>query len=69
MANAAWLALAVLAHNLARVVGGLARPDLATATAAILAWKVFTVSGRLVRTSRQRHLRLLKAWPVPEFRS
>ena len=28
MANAAWLALAVMAHNLGRAVGQLARPDL-----------------------------------------
>ena len=33
MANAAWLALAVMAHNLARAVGRLAGPDLEKATA------------------------------------
>ena len=32
MANAAWLALAVMAHNLARAVGRLAGPDLEKAT-------------------------------------
>ena len=36
MANAAWLALAVMAHNLARAVGRLAGTDLDTATAATL---------------------------------
>jgi len=35
-ANAAWLALAVMAHNLGRAVGQLAGPDLDTATAATL---------------------------------
>ncbi len=36
MANAAWLALAVMAHNLAHAVGILAGPDLARATVASL---------------------------------
>ncbi len=63
MANAAWLALAVMAHNLGRAVGALAGPDLNTATAATLRRKVFTVPGRLVRTGRRRHLRLPESWP------
>ena len=63
MANAAWLALAVMAHNLARAVGALAGPDLATATTTTLARKVFTVPGRLVRSGRRRHLRLPTDWP------
>jgi hypothetical protein len=36
MANAAWLALAVMAHNLGRAVGQLAGADLERATAATL---------------------------------
>jgi hypothetical protein len=63
MANAAWLALAVMAHNLGRAVGHLAGPDLNTATAATLRRKVFTVPGRLVHTGRRRHLRLPESWP------
>src|SRR5919107_1185740 len=43
MANAAWLALAVMAHNLGRAVGRLAGPDLQVATAATLRAKVFTM--------------------------
>ena len=43
MANAAWLALAVMAHNLARAVGRLAGPDLEKATASTLQQRVFTV--------------------------
>lgn len=43
MANAAWLALAVMAHNLGRAVGQLAGPDLQQATTATLQRKVFTI--------------------------
>ncbi len=63
MANAAWLALAVMAHNLGRAVGTLAGPDLDTATAATLRRKVFTMPGRLVHTGRRRQLRLPASWP------
>ena len=63
MANAAWLALAVMAHNLGRAVGQLAGDDLDRATAATLRRKVFTVPGRLVHTGRRRHLRLPARWP------
>ncbi len=62
-ANAAWLALTVMAHNLGRAVGRLAGPDLDTATAATLRRKVFTMPGRLVHTGRRRHLRLPANWP------
>jgi hypothetical protein len=63
MANAAWLALAVMAHNLGRAVGQLASPELERATAATLRRKVFTMPGRLVHTGRRRHLRLPASWP------
>ena len=63
MANAAWLALTVMAHNLGRAVGHLAGPDLEKATAATLRRKVFTMPGRLVHTGRRRHLRLPASWP------
>ncbi len=53
MANAAWLALAVMAHNLGRAVGQLAGPDLERATAATLRRKVFTMPGRLVTSGRR----------------
>jgi len=62
-ANAAWLALTVMAHNLGRAVGQLAGPDLHQATAATLRRKVFTMPGRLVHTGRRRHLRLPANWP------
>ncbi len=63
MANAAWLALAVMAHNLGRAVGQLAGPDLERATAQTLRRKVFTMPGRLVHSGRRRHLRLPQNWP------
>ena len=63
MANAAWLALTVMAHNLGRTVGQLAGADLERATAATLRRTVFTMPGRLVHTGRRRHLRLPASWP------
>ena len=63
MANAAWLALAVMAHNLARAVGRLAGPDLEKATVSTLQRRIFTVPGRLVHSGRRRHLRLPASWP------
>jgi hypothetical protein len=46
MANAAWLSLAVMAHNLGRAVRQLAGADLERATAATLRRTVFTMPGR-----------------------
>jgi hypothetical protein len=63
MANAAWLCLAVIAHNLGRAVGLLARGQLHHATAATLRRAVFTVPGRLVRSARRIRLRLPRDWP------
>jgi Transposase DDE domain group 1 len=61
MANAAWLALAVMAHNLGRAVGALA--GMGRATAATLRRRLFTIPGRLVHTARRLHLRLPTNWP------
>jgi hypothetical protein len=66
MANAAWLALAVMAHNLGRAGGHLAGLDLTRATIATLQRKVFTLPGRLIHTGRRRHLRLPAHWPWAE---
>jgi hypothetical protein len=63
MANAAWLALAVMAHNLGRAVGLLAGGRLHRATAATLRRAVFTVPGRLVHSARRLRLRLPRNWP------
>jgi hypothetical protein len=61
MANAAWLALAVIAHNLGRAVGALA--NMARATTATLRRRLFAIPGRLVHTARRLHLRLPANWP------
>jgi hypothetical protein len=61
MANAAWLALAVTAHNLGRAVGALA--GMSRARAATLRRQLFTIPGRLVHTARRLHLRLPVNWP------
>ncbi len=66
MANAAWLALAVLAHNLARAVGLLAGGKLHRATATTLRRAIFTMPGRLVHSGRRRRLRLPEHWPWAE---
>ncbi len=66
MANAAWLALTVMTHNLGRTVAILAGPDLQRATAATLRRKVSTMPGRLVHSGRRRHLRLPASWPWAE---
>ncbi len=63
MANAAWLALTVMAHNLGRAVGQLAGPELERATTATLRRKIFTMSGRLEQSGRLRRLRLPASWP------
>jgi Transposase DDE domain group 1 len=61
MANAAWLALAMMAHNLGRAVGALA--GMSRATASTLRRRLFTIPGRLVHTARRLHLRLPTNWP------
>jgi hypothetical protein len=67
-ANAAWLALATIAHNLGRAVGILTGGPMARATAATLRHRLFTLPGRLVRSARQLRLRLPADWPwEPEF--
>jgi len=60
-ANAAWLALNVIAHNLARWMGRLA----GFAGACLKAWRhrFFALPARLVRRGRRLHLRLPRGWP------
>jgi DDE family transposase len=66
MANAAWLALAVMAHNLGRAAGLLAGGPLHRATAATLRRAMFTIPGRLVSSARRHRLRLPQHWPWAE---
>jgi len=61
-ANATWLHLNVLAHNLCRWLAGLALGKLAL-TARTLRRRLFSVPGRVVRSGRQVWLRLPRHWP------
>ncbi len=63
-ANAAWLALNVIAHNLARWMGRLA----GSAVACLKTWRhrFFSLPARLVRSGRRLHLRLPRDWPWKE---
>jgi hypothetical protein len=64
-ANAAWLALNVIAHNVSRWVGriGLGEP---TITHKTLRRRYFRVSGRLTRSARRERLHLPERWPWAE---
>ena len=61
-ANAAWLALQVMAHNLARWTGriGLGAGLLMTKT---IRRRLFGLPGRLARSARRILLHLPRAWP------
>ncbi len=61
-ANAAWLAVQVLAHNLARWTGrlGLGQPLTTTKT---LRRRFFALAGRITRKARRLTLHLPQAWP------
>ena len=61
-ANAAWLAVQVMAHNLARWTAriGLGAPVVTTKT---LRRRFFSLAGRLTRSARQLTLHLPKRWP------
>ena len=61
-ANAAWLAVQVLAHNLARWTTriGLGEP---TATTKTLRRRFFSLAGRITRKARRISLHLPQGWP------
>jgi hypothetical protein len=63
LANAAWLVIATLAHNLLRWVAtiGLASTDLLIAKT--LRRRLLTLPGRLTRSARRRRLHLPTDWP------
>jgi len=65
-ANAAWLTLAVMAHNIAHAVGILSGPDLAKSTTATLRRTIFTTPGRLVHSARRLRIRMPTDWPWAE---
>ncbi len=61
-ANAAWLALNVIAHNLTRWVSRMGLGEDIIATKSVRR-RHFTVAGRLVRSARRVNLRLPAHWP------
>jgi hypothetical protein len=62
-ANAAWLVLAALAHNLGRATLAAAGRDWSTATVASLRRKLVAMPARLVSSGRRRWLRAPTNWP------
>ena len=62
-ANAAWLALAAIAHNLTRALGTLAGHGLANATTSTVRRTVLRLPGRLARSGRRWTLHLPAGWP------
>ncbi|WP_027927467.1 IS1380 family transposase [Amycolatopsis benzoatilytica] len=62
-ANAAWLALAALAHNLLRAAGSLASRFHANARTATIRAHLVAVAARLARTARTTTLHLPQHWP------
>ena len=65
-ANAAWLALAAIAHNLTRAAGCLASLFHAKARTATLRRHLITVPARIARRSRRIILRLPTNWPYQD---
>lgn len=65
-ANAAWLTLAALAHNLTRAAGALASAFHARATTATIRDHLINVPARLARSARRLTLHLPERWPWSE---
>ncbi len=65
-ANAAWAAIAALAHNLVRWTGLLGLPGATVRTARTLRRRLLALPGRLTRTARRFTLHLPARWPWRE---
>jgi hypothetical protein len=63
LANAAWLVLAALAHNLLRWVATLGLGTGGQVVAKTLRRRLLTLPGRLTRSARRRRLHLPRDWP------
>ena len=61
-ANGAWLAVQVMAHNLARWTGRIALGE-TVATTKTLRRRFFSLAGRLTRSARRLTLHLPRHWP------
>ena len=64
-ANGAWLAVQVMAHNLARWTGRIGLGE-RIATTKTLRRRVFAMAGRLTRSARRLTLHLPRRWPWEE---
>ena len=64
-ANAAWLAVQVMAHNLARWTARLALGQQAVTTKT-LRQRFFSLAGRITRKARRVTLHLSKGWPCQD---
>ncbi|MFI9042706.1 IS1380 family transposase, partial [Streptomyces sp. NPDC053726] len=62
-ANAAWLALAAITHNLMRALGALASTFHARATTATIRGQLIDVPARIARGARRLTLHLPRNWP------
>lgn len=62
-ANAAWVAIAALAHNLMRWTGLLGLPGTTVRTARTLRRRLLALPGRLTRSARRLTLHLPARWP------
>ena len=65
-ANAAWLALGAMAHNLARWVARLGKLSDAVITTPTLRRRYFAIPGHLSRSGRKPTLHLARDWPWRE---
>lgn len=62
-ANAAWLSLAALTHNLLRAAGTLASTHHATARTGTIRHHLITVAARITRSARRLTVHLPRDWP------
>ena len=65
-ANAAWLTLAAITHNLLRAAGTLAGPRYATARTATIRRNLITIATRIAHSARRITLHLPTHWPWAE---
>jgi hypothetical protein len=63
LANAAWLVIATLAHNLLRWVATLGLGHRGLVAAKTLRCRLLALPGRLTRSARRWQLRLPSGWP------
>jgi hypothetical protein len=62
-ANAAWLTLAAITHNLTRAAATLAAPALNSARAATIRTRIINIAARLSSHTRAITLHLPQQWP------